>query len=65
MSCVITLLIGVAFIYWNINALEVNPQAYSHLLLACASGFALTVYLIRYLINLLTEPQHCPYYWKD
>jgi hypothetical protein len=61
MPCVIILLIGVAFIRWNINALEVNPQVYSHLLLACVTAFALTVYVIRYLINLLTEPHHFPY----
>jgi hypothetical protein len=59
--CIIITIVGVLFIRWNIRALEVNEQAYQHLLLACASGFALAMYLIRYLINLLTEPQRRPY----
>lgn len=60
-SRLIIIIVGVFFIRWNISVLEVNPRAYLNLLLACASGFTLVAYLIRYLISLLTEPQRRPY----
>jgi hypothetical protein len=60
MSCIIITIVAVLFIRWNVHALEMNEQAYSHLLLACASGFALAVYVIHYLINLLTASQRRP-----
>jgi hypothetical protein len=65
MSCIIITIVGVLLIRWNIHALEVNEQAYSHLLLACASGFALAMYVIHHLINRLTEPQRRPYNFNE
>jgi hypothetical protein len=61
MNCIIITFVGSLFIRWNISALEVNPRAYLNLLLACISSFALAVYIICYLINLLNEHPHRPY----
>jgi hypothetical protein len=65
MNCIIITFVGAVFILWNISVLEVNPRAYLNLLLACTSGFALAVYIIRYLINSLSKPQCRSYNFKQ
>jgi uncharacterized membrane protein SpoIIM required for sporulation len=49
---------------WNINVIVESPPATSNLLLAVGAGFALGIYLVHALFDLLGSAQR-EYTWKS